>query len=91
MKAVRSNRLRGICAVKLKSNEMANDFVDWIYNYKVPEKFTLSEVINDFQTDSDLDQQAFAGCLKAYFDLEIISFSKNRERVDGKQIAVWKT
>lgn len=87
MTTIRSNRLRAVCAAKLKNNELANDFVDWIYNYTIPKSFSLEELITAF---GEVDKQAFAGCLKTYFDLEAISFSKKRERVDGKQITLWR-
>lgn len=90
MSQIRANRLRGIAAKKFKSEEIANDFVDWIYQYQVPIEFELEDLINAFN-QQDIDTQVFAGCLKAYFDMEQIAFVKARKMKNGKQAMIWST
>jgi hypothetical protein len=85
---IRKNRLREICSRKLKTNEAANEFVEFVYS-SLPCQFTLEDLSDEFEGMS-LDKQGLAACLKSYFEIEKILFTKQRERIDGAQKTIWK-
>jgi hypothetical protein len=99
MVGIKQNRLKSICYKKLKNSEQANDFADWIYNYQIPEEFQLSEAMEAFKevNEGEVEKQAFADCLKSYFEIEGVSFTKPRVNIDDpehpgkkKKVTVWK-
>jgi hypothetical protein len=85
---IRKNRLRDICSKKLKSNELADEFVDFIYK-KDPKEFTIEELKTEFENES-IDNQSFATCIKNYYAIENKKFTKQRERIAGFQKTIWR-
>jgi hypothetical protein len=85
---IRKNRLKEICSKKLKSKELGDDFVDFIYSKELKGTFQLDSIIQDFG-NGDIDKQLFSQCLTAYFDIEKIEFTKAVVRQDGAQKRVW--
>lgn len=92
IKEVRINRLRAIAADKFANDELACDFVDWIYQYDLPKTFQLDSVMKEFgkgNPEEKTFEGAFSACLKEFAKLEGFAFKKDRPRINGKQVSVW--
>lgn len=81
------NRLKAICAVKIKDEDQADDLVTWLYEQpkEAYMKFRLEDLKaqwagDDFNRLHDIDDQNFAYCLKSFFDLKAWPVKKTRER-----------
>jgi hypothetical protein len=88
---IRKNRLKQIARDKLKSEDMAEDFCEWVEGFEFPKRFVLEDVLMDFQPqpDSQVDKQVFAACLKSFFELEGRTVRKVREQLNGVRSMVW--
>jgi hypothetical protein len=92
------NRLKTICAVKLGDADQADGLVEWLYNQpsEAFEKFSLDDlkakwIGSEFDPEYySIDNQLFASCLKAFFDLKGWSVKKVIQRIDGIQKRLWK-
>lgn len=88
---IRKNRLKEICSKKLKGNELADDFVEWLYQYSLPDVFSLKDLLTDFKPDiEDGELQVYSTCLVNYFNLERVTFSKAREGRGESRKVIWR-
>jgi len=91
------NRLKAICAAKLKDEDRAEHLVEWLYGqpHEIFKRFNLHEIKtkwagNGFDSDSyTVDDQQFSNCLKVFFDIKGWTVKKTVERIDGSQKRFW--
>ncbi len=90
---IKRNRLKQIVSNKLKSDSLAEDFCEWIFDYKFSDEFVLKDLIMEYYPDPqeahEINDQNFAAFLKVFLDLENITYYKARVRVNNQQLTKW--
>jgi hypothetical protein len=91
MDEIKKNRLKVVCAKKFDSDDLAEDFVKWMYQKKPEDfkEFQLGELKIEFGTE--IDNRIFSTCLNAFFDLNGYKVSKTRKRIGENQVTVWRS